>query len=372
MNNGTPGRLWRRLLVLMMLAGGSAPALPGTVVVYAAADLPVVLPLIADFEKVHPDIKVIYHDLQSTELNERFLSEIGRTGVADVVWSSAMDLQMKLVNDGHASPYRSSETASLPTWAKWRDEAFGTTFEPVCFAYNRQLMDPVDVPYTHAELTRLLLDQPEKFRNRLATYDPHGSGLGYLLHSQDLEANPVVFWNLIRVMANEGLSTEPTTKQMLDRILSGESLLGYNVLCSYANSRAKNDIRIGTVMPRDYTLVMSRIAFISRYAPHPEEARAWLDYMLSRRGQTLFNEIGLHSVRPDIEGGASAESLRKQLGNAFRPIVLNTGLLTYLDQSKRKLFLLQWDSAQKSGKETTPPLPPLPPPPAKPAARKSR
>ncbi len=331
-----------------MLAGLAGASLAGTVVIYAAADLQVIQPLIVDFEQTHPDIKVEYHDLQTTDLYQRFLNEKGSGSKADVVWSSAMDLQMKLVNDGHARPHRSDETKALPAWAKWKDEAFGTTFEPVCFAYNRELLAAKDVPQSHAELARFLKEHPERFRNRLATYDPHRSGLGYLLHSQDLEANPVVFWSLIQEMSRIGLSIEPTTTQMLDRIVNGDSDLGYNVLCSYAQARANTDPRIGSVMPRDYTLVMSRIAFISRYAPHPDEARVWLDYMLSRRGQMIFSLIGLHSVRSDVEGEASAASLRKRLGNAFRPIVLNTGLLTYIDQSKRELFLRQWDAALTS------------------------
>jgi iron(III) transport system substrate-binding protein len=343
--------LRHHLSLLIILASLAPGALAGTVVVYAAADRQVIEPLIADFEQAHPQIRVAYHDLQSTDLYDRFLKEIGGLAKADIVWSSAMDLQMKLVNDGHAAPYRSAETAALPAWAKWRDEAFGTTFEPACFAYNRRLLAAESVPQTHAELARLLLKQPENFRHRLVTYDPHRSGLGYLLHSQDLEANPVVFWNLIRVMARSGLTTEATTTQMLDRITSGKSVLGYNVLCSYTKSRAATDALIGSVMPRDYTLVMSRIAFISRYAPHPEEAKAWLDYLLSRRGQAIFNRIGLHSVRPDVEDEASAKTMRKQLGNAFRPIILNTGLLTYIDQSKRERFLMHWDDALKTGRD---------------------
>lgn len=277
-----------------------------------------------------------------------------------------MDLQMKLVNDGHAMPHRSVETYALPLWARWKDEAFGITFEPVCFAYNSRLLAPELVPKTHAELARLLRDRPEQFRDRLAAYDPHRSGLGYLLHTQDLEANPVVFWNLIRQMAQAGLATEPTTGQMLDRIAAGKAVLGYNVLCSYAWARESPGSRIATVMPRDYTLVMSRIAFISRYAPHPEEAKAWLDYVLSLRGQGMLNLIGLHPVRGNVEGGATAASLRMLLGNAFRPIALSTGLLTYIDRSKTELFMRQWDAALQSA-QAVPPV--QEPPGARPAVR---
>ncbi|MDA0236781.1 MAG: substrate-binding domain-containing protein, partial [Proteobacteria bacterium] len=89
--------------------------LEGVVVVYAATDLEVVKPVIDDFEALHPGVRVQYHDMHSAELHARVVDE-ARRGLAgaDVVWSSAMDLQVKLVNDGHAQPHRSAETAALP------------------------------------------------------------------------------------------------------------------------------------------------------------------------------------------------------------------------------------------------------------------
>ena len=346
--------LLRHLLKLTLLVPLSTSALAATVVIHAAADYQVVAPLIADFEAAHPGIKVDYHDMQTTDLHQRFLQESEARATADIVWSSAMDLQMKLVNDGYARPHKSSETAALPAWARWKDEAFGTSFEPVCFAYNRRLLSEQEMPQTHAELVRLLLEHPERFRQRLVTYDPHRSGLGYLLHTQDLEANPVVFWTLIRQMSALGLRTEPTSARMLDRISSGEALLGYNVLCSYALSRARQDPRIAVVSPRDYTLIMSRISFISRYARNPAEAGLWMDYLLSRRGQAMLDQVGLLSVRPDVEGENSFSQLRRSLGSAFRPIVLNTGLLTYIDQSKRSLFLARWDQTLAGAPQDAP------------------
>ncbi len=346
-----------RIALSAVFALCAAPAMAATVVIYSATDLQVVEPLIADFEKLHPEVKVDYREMTSTELYARFLKEAGTESRADIVWSSAMDLQMKLVNDGHAQPYESAQTEALPRWAVWKGEAFGSTYEPVGFVYNRRLLAPDSVPQTHAELLRLLTEHPERFRGRVTTYDPHRSGLGYLLHSQDLEANPVLFWNLVRTLGAVGLDTEPTTAAMIDRIVSGRAVLGYNVLSSYALSRAAADGRIGIVLPRDYTLVMSRIAFISRYAPHPDAARIWLDYLLSKRGQALLNRIGLLSVRSDVAGEGSSAELRKRLGKAFRPIVLGTGLLTYLDQMKRQLFLDRWDGALNASAQNSPPQP---------------
>src|SRR5262245_64738181 len=80
----------------------------GKVVVYATTDAVAANPLIKDFETLYPGIKVEYSDLNSTELYNRFIAEAAaNNGTADLIWSSALDLQVKLVADGHATSYAS-------------------------------------------------------------------------------------------------------------------------------------------------------------------------------------------------------------------------------------------------------------------------
>ena len=75
----------------------------GKVVVYSALDTKAAQPLIKDFNALYPDIKVEYNDMNSTEMYNRFIAESASgQGSADVMWSSAMDLQVKLVDDGQA------------------------------------------------------------------------------------------------------------------------------------------------------------------------------------------------------------------------------------------------------------------------------
>ena len=318
----------------------------GKVVVYAATDRDVIQPIIDAFEAQHPGIRVDYQDMNSSDLYRRVVAEAAHGGGVDVVWSSAMDLQVKLVNDGYAQRYRSAETASLPAWAVWKDEAFATTYEPAALVYSKRGLRPQEVPDTHAALIRLLAEQPERFRGRLATYDPERTGLGLLLHSQDAQANPTAFWQLARTMGAGRVELHTSTAAMLARIASGEVLIGYNLLGSYAYARAQTDPAIGVVWPRDYTLVLSRVAFIERRAPHPAAAGLWLDFLLSAQGQSLFaKRAGLFSIRDDA--GGRVAGLRQQLGPAFRPIPLGTALLAYLDQIKRRDFLREWEAAMQ-------------------------
>lgn len=317
----------------------------GAVVVYGTLDRHLAEPLVAEFETRHPGVRVEFHDMATAEAYERFRAESAAGPSADVMWSSAMDLQMKLVNDGYAQTHRSGETAALPAWAVWREEAYGTSFEPVALIYNTRLLAPGEVPATHPELLRLLTQQRERLAGKVGTYDPQRSGVGFLLQTQDEQANPVVFWSLARALGAAGVVTLPNTSSMLAKVASGEMLLAYNTLGAYSFSHASRDPRVGVKLLQDYTLVMSRVIFIARRARHPNAARLWVDFVLSRQGQELMARHGnFFSVREDLPGSSAAAELRTRLGAAARPISLGTGLLTYLDQMKQRNFLRQWNA----------------------------
>lgn len=314
----------------------------GKVVVYATTDTRLVTPLIREFQATY-GIQVEYNDLNSTEVYGRFLREVeaGQPS-ADVLWSSAMDLQVKLVNDGHALTYRSPETPNLPEWATWREEAYGTTFEPIAIVYNKTLIDAKDVPRTHTDLLKLLKNNPARFRNKVTTYDPERSGLGFLLLTQDSKLNPG-FWELVRVMGERGVRLESSTGKMMESISLGEALIGYNMLGSYALTAARRDPNIGVVLTDDYTLVISRLMFVSKTARHPNAAKLFLDFTLSRRGQRITAEKAeLYSVRSDLTEEDSGTALSKKLGDAIKPITVGPGLLAFLDQAKRNTFLRRW------------------------------
>jgi iron(III) transport system substrate-binding protein len=132
---------------------------------------------------------------------------------------------------------------------------------------------------------------------------------------------------------------------MLERIGSGEHLLGFNIFASYATARQKKDPSLGVVYPKDYALVLSRIAFVPKAARHPNAARVFLDYLLSQRGQEMVARAGLGAIRPDVHGEGTAATLAQSLGATLRPIAVGPGLLEYLDQAKRLDFLDRWQKA---------------------------
>jgi iron(III) transport system substrate-binding protein len=319
----------------------------GQLVIHSTTDIGVATPLIDDFQALYPRIEIQYQDMNSNDLYNVYLGDLlASPTTADVLWSSAMDLQFRLANAGHAQAYDSPEIAGLPAWAVWKNVAFGTTSEPIAIIYNKRLLAADEIPQTHADLARLLTEKRDRFAGRVVTYNIERSALGFLLATQDERAS-AEFWPLMKALGNVGAHLVPTTEAILTRVTKAEDLIGYNALGSYAYIESKRDASVGYVYPRDYTLIVTRVMFIGKKAANPNAAKLWIDYLLSRRGQAvLANRANLFSLRTDVAGANSAAALAKTLGQSVRPIPLGPDLLvSFSDQSKRLAFLSQWQQA---------------------------
>ena len=158
----------------------------GKVVIYSALDTKAAQPLVKDFSALYPNIKVEYNDMNSTEMYNRFIAEAASgQGSADVMWSSAMDLQVKLVDDGQAMAYASPEAGKLPSWAVYKNQAYGTTYEPAVFIYNKRLVTGDEIPQDHAGFAKIINGKVDKFKGKVTTYDIEKSGVGFMFIVQD-------------------------------------------------------------------------------------------------------------------------------------------------------------------------------------------
>jgi iron(III) transport system substrate-binding protein len=326
----------------------SAAQKEGKVIIYSSTDSASVEPLLQDFKTLYPFLQVEYNDINTTEIYNRFLAESASgAGTADFLWSSAMDLQLQLASKGNALTYASPEISGLPKWAVWQNQAYGTTFEPVSITYNKRLLPADAVPQSHADMIRLIKEKPDLFKEKIATFDPEKSGVGFLMMTQDAKVFPQ-FWDLAKALGSSGAKVYTSTGAMLEKVGSGEHYLAYNIIGSYVLLRQKKDPSMGLVLPKDYTLAFSRVAFISKTARNPNAAKLFLDYLLSKRGQTVMSEKSLvYSLRSDVPGNITAAGLTKDLGKALKPIDVNTDILAGLEQNKRLEFMKQWQAALK-------------------------
>ncbi len=97
------------------------------------------------------------------------------------------------------------------------------------FIYNKRLIPQSEVPDSHAALAKLIASQPDKFKKKVTTYDIEKSGLGFMLSVQDFKADPNYFATLADI-AKGGLAVQSSTGTMMERVSSGENLIGFNIL----------------------------------------------------------------------------------------------------------------------------------------------
>ncbi len=335
------------LAVLPARADRLFPTLAGytdqTLVIRSATDLVAIEPLIVGFQHLYPAIEIRYEELNTNELFESMQAPCAGHGpIPDLVISSAVDQQVKLVNDGCAQAYQSPAVDALPNWARWRREVFGLTFEPVVIVYNRDALPADAVPRTRFDLVDLLRAQATMLHGRVATYDIEQSGVGYLFAFEDAR-QASTYGRLVESFGRTGVVPLCCTALVLDGVADGRYVIGYNVLGSYAVARARQDPRIGIVLPQDYTLVLTRAAFIPTGAATPEAARRFLDFTLSENGQRiLIRDSLLFSSMSVREALLELEDLVTSDEQSLRPIALSPELMVGLDRSKRALFLQQW------------------------------
>lgn len=297
--------------------------------VLSTTDLSLFQPLIEAWQHRRPDVSVRYTIASSRSVYEAVKDD---PAVADLIVSSAMDLQIKLVNDGFGLRYRSPAVAALPRWARWREQLYGFTQEPASLIISRRAFEGLQLPEDRADLARLMRDHQQRFRGRVGTYDVRQSGVGYLIATQDARKSDA-FWDLMSAMGNLEPRLYCCSAEMLSDLESGELAVAYNVVGGYADATlaASSD---GVIIPlSDFTHVLQRTAFIPTGSSDSALAGELIDYLVGPEArEVLTDRIGV----PPIDTSALADTLR------YRPVRLGPGLLVYLDHLKRERFLDSW------------------------------
>ncbi|RTE67296.1 ABC transporter substrate-binding protein [Amphritea opalescens] len=315
-----------------------------SLVIFSATDTAAMQPIIDAFKQISPAIHIRYQEFQTNELFHA-IQQLPEDQLPDLVISSAMDLQIKLVNDGYAQPFIDPITETLPRWANWRNEAFGFTYEPVAMVYNKPAFQDMALPNTHEKLALAIRSNNDFFMNRIATYDIRLSGVGYLFATQD-EINSSISSRLKENLGRIVTKLDCCSSNIIEDTASGKLVLGYNVIGSYAMKYAQTNPTIGIIFPEDYTLVMSRVAFITRQARHVENARSFLRYLLSMEGQQIIaDKSGLIALHPSAKGAFTYSHLQRDYPLRFKPIPLGPALMVYLDHLKQRRFINEWNNA---------------------------
>ena len=321
-------------------------------VIYGAAYLSEMKPLLDDFQRRNPDITVRYQAMSSNVLDAHIRDQ--KPDQPDITISSVMDLQLRLVNDGYALPYQinvagyGSQSGIVPHWSQWRNELFGFSYEPAVIVFNESFLEGKEVPLSRVELLSFIRLHSDELMGKIGLFDIRDVGIGYLLWSFE-RAQTSNYGQFLELFNLHQARTFDSSASMLQALTDGDIAIAYNIMGSYANSWESKHKDVVIVAANDYTPVIIRTAFINKTTPRLEQAQAFIDYLFSYSGQKLMaKETNMPPVRTDIKSAKSAAVLREQFANQLKPLPLDVSLLIFSDQSKKSLVITEWESALKS------------------------
>jgi len=281
-------------------------------------------PLLAGFAAARPGIEVDFVFGISTALHKDYLAG----APADLIWSSAMDLQMALVLDGHARPH--GLAPALPPGALHRDLALSTTSEPLATLLRAPLGGPAQPAGTPAEIAALLRAEPARFRHRVVLPDIEANGLGFLAMLQWSLESPD-FSGMLDALSE----AEPRTVGSAAAPVSamGDNALGLHVLGAYAKRAVAADPALSIATSTAPPQAVARIAFIPTRARETDAARAFLAYLVSPEGQAALDAAGLFPITTQ----------------RVQPIPIDRGFAALLDEAARGHLLARWRAATSKG-----------------------
>ena len=297
-----------------------------TLTILSSTDTSFFAPIIDSFIAQRPNVSVQYLVTSTADLDDIFRQNPEQF---DVVISSAMDLQLKLANDGFA---RRIDGLNHPDWAQWRSSLFAFTTEPAAIVINTAAFDGLPIPATRQDLIEVLRANSDLFLGKVGTYDVRQSGLGYLFATQDARASET-FWRLMEVIGSLDAQLYCCSGAMIDDLVEGRIVVAYNVLGSYALARAETQDVLTVILPSDFPTTMMRSALVSKTAPAPELAEAFVSHLIRLQSEGSPQDFPLPFL------GAFQDTTGRS------SISLEPALMTYLDSLKRQTFLREWESA---------------------------
>lgn len=299
-----------------------------TLRVISSTDTSVFAPVITDFLELNPGLNIEYLVAGSAGVYDEFRQS---PASYDLVISSAMDLQFKLVNDGFAYSVQNIEH---PTWAQWRQSLFGFTLESASIVVNKEAFATLPMPRSRQQMIEVLRSNPEFFRGKIGTYDVRQSGLGYLFATQDARASET-YWRLMEIMGSLDTQLYCCSGDMIKDLAVGDIVISYNVLGSYARARVDIADKIEVIQPNDFPNTMMRTVLIAKDTDRAVAATTFLRYLASSRWS---NEEESMTSLPPLHTDASTNAQPSTIS-------LEPGLMTFLDRMKRQAFIKEWESA---------------------------
>lgn len=283
-------------------------ALTGDLVLYSGRSEPLILPVVELFNQQHPDVNVQIKAGRNNELAAALLEERANPQ-ADLFITSDILTVANLGSEGVFAAYQPAGIAQIPE--EYRDPN-GTwtsfTARARVIMYNADLLQPDEVPTSVFDLT------DPKWQGKVAAAgSTNGSMQAHIAALRALQGEARAEAWLQGLLANDVTFFGGHT-EVRKAVGAGEFPLGLVNHYYYHLQKAEpTDNNVGVVYPDQAegqmgTLVNTTAGGIVKGGPNQENARAFMDFLLTRDAQHLFAELNYEY--PLVEGVAAADEVR--------------------------------------------------------------
>ncbi len=309
-----------------------------------------VQPLLDAFKAKYPWTNVQYLEQSAYGVIERYLNEVGTgTPTASLLFTAAPDAWLKLVARGDVVDYLSPEAASLPPSESPSPGLYAAGGDPLIFIWNKLLLPPELVPTGLADLVAKVAANPDVFNNKITTYGADQTGFGYSVHFALAKKHGDQIWDWYRTLGPVS-KFERSVGTMIERVQSGEYVLGYGVAAQTPWTMIQ-DPAIAEIMGVGYfddgNPLGVRGAAVMKAGASQNQAKLFLDFLLSREGQIAYATKGklparLDVTREDIGGGHTLASFLDLIGGPENALIIgyDPDMLTGYDD-----FIAKWKEA---------------------------
>lgn len=265
-------------------------ALSGKVVVYMPSPAGLADKLAAGFE-AKTGVKVEQFQGTTGEILARLEAEKANP-VADVVILASWADGLSLKNDGKLLSY-APQGADKSLWKDADNTIYGTSASAVGVIYNTKLFPTLSADWNE------LADA--KYKDALAIPDPEKSGAckDFLAGFMNVKGEENG-WKIFQALADNGMVVPGANKAALEAVTTGEKgILVAGVDYNAYSSKAKGE-PLDIYYPAGGTIVNPRPAMILKTSPNTDNAKAFMDYLLTEEAQKLVANAYLLPGRSDV------------------------------------------------------------------------
>lgn len=241
------------------------------------------------FAKKHADIKLDFQSAGAGKLMAKIAAERESGKImADVLWTSEVPDFYQLKAQGLLQPYLPTELKQILNPLPDYDGSFtAVRLGTLGIAYNTRLIK--EAPKTWADV------QKPAFKGAYGIANPALSGTAYMSVAVLSKA---FGWGYFEALRANGAKMGKGSGQVVDDTASGDLLASLAV--DYITlDKVDKGATLALVYPPEMLVIPSPVA-IFRNSPNAEAAKKFVDFVLSKDGQTIIANEGTLPVRGDV------------------------------------------------------------------------